>query len=151
MKFCRTFFLLLLAVTVAGCASSRSGNVYSRDQARTTHTVEMGTVVKVDQVQIEGTKSGAGVLAGAATGGAIGSTIGSGGGRTVGTVLGAVVGGLAGAGVEESVTRKAGLEITVNLDSGRTIVVVQEADEVFQANDRVRVLEGSDGTTRVRH
>ncbi len=147
----RSFAVLVLCIFLAACAPSRSGKVYSRDQARATHSVEMGTVERVEDVQIEGTKTPVGTVAGAATGGVLGSTIGSGSGRAVATVLGAVAGGVAGSAVEEGVTRKAGLEITVRLDSGKTIVIVQEADEMYYIGDRVRVVSGSDGTTRVRH
>ena len=65
-------------------------------------------------------------------------------------MVGAVVGGVAGSAVEEGVTRKTGLEITVRLDNGQLTSVVQEADEVFRAGDRVRLLSGAGGT-RVTH
>jgi outer membrane lipoprotein SlyB len=65
-------------------------------------------------------------------------------------VVGAVVGGLAGAAAEEGLTRKDGLEITVKLDNGSMIAVVQEADEQFHPGERVRLVE-SGGTTRVTH
>jgi outer membrane lipoprotein SlyB len=42
------------------------------------------------------------------------------------------------------------LEITVKLDSGTMLAVVQEADVQFAPGDRVRLLE-SGGTTRVSH
>ncbi|MFC1531836.1 glycine zipper 2TM domain-containing protein [Thermodesulfobacteriota bacterium] len=143
--------IIILFLMTSGCASSRSGQVYSRDHARKAHTIKLGTVEAVKQVSIEGTKSGVGAVAGGAIGGAVGSTIGSGSGKTVATVLGAVVGGVAGAATEDEVTKKDGLEITVELDNGDVIAVVQEADEPFIVGDRVRVLTGPDGTTRVRH
>lgn len=150
----KTFRLIILVMFIGifayGCASSRSGRVYSRDQARVTHTVKTGTIEKVELVKIEGTKTPVGVVAGGATGAALGNTIGEGSGKTIATVIGAIVGGLAGSAVEEKVTEKDGLEITVQLDNGETIVVVQEADEDLRAGMRARVLRGSDGTTRVR-
>ena len=150
MKIVRIGLLIaIMCFIAAGCASSRSGAVYSRDQVRKAQTVQMGTVEMVRQVKIEGTKSVVGPLAGAAAGGVVGSTIGHGSGRTVATVLGALAGGAAGAAVEEAVTKKDGLEITVKLDSGETIAVVQEADIPFAVGDRVRILTASDGTTRV--
>ena len=76
---------------------SRSGKVYSRDQARVTHTVYYGTILRVEDVVIEGTSEGAGTLAGGAMGGVLGSTIGGGSGRAIGVVGGAILGGLAGA------------------------------------------------------
>jgi len=141
---------VIVCMALAGCASSRSGEVYSRDQARRVQHVKLGTVEMVKAVKIEGTKSVVGPAAGAAVGGVLGNTIGHGTGRTAATVLGAVAGGLAGAAAEEGITRKDGLEITVKLDNGDAIVVVQEAGGTpIVVGDRVRVLTGSDGTTRV--
>ena len=142
--------LLVAILALGGCASSRSGSVYSRDQARQVQEVQMGVVDSVRQVQLEGTKSPVGTAAGAVVGGVAGSNVGSGKGSTIGTVLGAVAGGLIGSAAEEGVTRKPGLEITVKLDGGRMIAVTQEADEVFRPGDRVRVLSGG-GVTRVTH
>ena len=42
-----------------------------------------------------------------------------------------------------------GVEVTVELDDGDVIVVVQAADEDFSKGDQVRVLERSDGGVRV--
>ncbi|MFH1243158.1 MAG: hypothetical protein V1689_12455 [Pseudomonadota bacterium] len=141
------FLILLMA---GGCASSRSGKAYSRDEARKAHTVEMGTVEKVGEVEIEGTKSAVGVVAGGVLGGAVGSTIGHGSGSVIAATVGAIAGGVAGGAVEEQSTRTKGLEITIKLDTGKRVVIVQEADEAFKAGDRVSVLTGPDGTVRVR-
>jgi len=149
MKIQKITLIAMVFMFMAGCASSRSGEVYSRDQARRVQTVQMGTVESVKAVKIEGTKTPVGTIAGAAAGGAVGSTIGRGSGRTVATVLGAIAGGVAGSAVEEQVTRKDGLEITVKLDEGRVISIIQEADVQFMVGDRVRVLTAEDGTTRV--
>lgn len=146
---------LVVALTAAlgvlgGCAGSMSGSAYTREQARQVQEVRMGVVESVRQVQIEGTKSNVGTAAGAVVGGVGGSNIGEGKGAIVGAVIGAVAGGVAGSAIEEGVTRKAGLEITVKLDSGRMIAVTQEADEQFHPGERVRVLSGG-GVTRVTH
>lgn len=150
MQISRILVLLVLSLFLAACASSKSGSVYSRDEARKTQTVRMGVVESVRQVRIEGTKSPVGTVAGGAVGGIAGSTIGHGRGSAAGAVVGAVVGGLAGAAAEEGLTRKDGLEITVKLDNGTMIAVVQEADEQFHPGERVRLIE-SGGTTRVTH
>ena len=133
-----------------GCASSRSGKVYTRDQARVQLTVYYGTVLQVEPVSIEGTKSAAGPALGAATGAALGNAVGSGTGRTIATVMGGVAGSLLGGAIEEGVTRKNALEITVEMDDGQIIAVVQEADDVYMVGDRVRIVKSADGTTRVR-
>lgn len=100
-------------------------------------------------MQLEGTKSPVGAIAGAAVGGVAGSTLGHGTGSTVAAVLGAVAGGLAGSAIEEGVTRKPVLEITVKLDNGQFLSIVQEGDaRDFRPGDRVRVLSGR-GESRV--
>ena len=132
------------------CASSHSGGAYTRGPTRQVQTVKMGTVESVRLVKIEGTGSPVGTGAGAVIGGVAGNSMGGGRGRAITTVLGAVVGGVAGAAAEEGITRKDGFEITVQLDKGDMIAIVQEADEEFQPGDRVRVLEGG-GVTRVTH
>jgi outer membrane lipoprotein SlyB len=140
--------MLVAAMVLGGCASSMSGGAYTRSQARQAQEVQMGVVESVRQVQLEGTKTPVGTIAGAAVGGIAGSNIGGGKGSTVGAILGAVAGGVAGSAIEEGVTKKNGLEITVKLDSGRMIAVTQEADEDIRPGDRVRVLSGG-GVTRV--
>ncbi|MFN2436674.1 MAG: glycine zipper 2TM domain-containing protein [Desulfotignum sp.] len=139
----------MVALLAGGCASSRSGEVYSRDHARQAQTVMYGTVDSVKYVTIEGTKTPVGTAAGGVAGGVLGSTVGGGSGRTVATVIGALAGAAAGTAAEEGITRKPGLEIVVTKDTGTTIVVVQEADVKLYPGDRVRIITAADGTTRV--
>jgi len=148
MKLLQSIAIGLSVIILAGCASSQSGSSYSRNATRGEMSVRLGVVESVRQVTIEGTKSAVGPAAGAVIGGIAGSNIGQGRGSTVGAVLGAVAGGVAGSAIEEGTTKKAGLEITVKLDSGQLIAVTQEADEQFRPGERVRILSGS-GVTRV--
>lgn len=142
--------LVLAVVILAGCAQGLGGGSYTRDEARREQNVRMGKVESVRQVQIEGTRSGVGPAAGAVVGGVAGSTVGGGRGSAVAAIVGAVAGGVAGQAVEQGTTRKNGVEVTVKLDSGALVAIVQEADEIFQTGDRVRIL--SDGrTSRVTH
>ncbi|MFN0150312.1 MAG: glycine zipper 2TM domain-containing protein [bacterium] len=141
---------VLAAAALAACAPSQSGSVYTRDQARQEQSVRMGVVESVRQVQIEGTRSGIGPAAGAVVGGIAGSTIGGGRGSAAGAVLGSVAGGVAGQAAEQGGTRKAGLEITVRLDTGSMVAITQEADEEFKPGERVRILSGG-GVSRVTH
>jgi outer membrane lipoprotein SlyB len=135
---------------LGACASSNSGGVYSREEARKVQTVRMGVVESVRSVKLEGTKTPIGSVAGAAVGGVAGNSIGKGDDNIIGAVIGAVVGGLAGAAIEEGITRKDAFEITVKLDNGTLIAIVQEADEQFKAGDKVRLID-SGGATRVSH
>lgn len=149
-KITRTILAVSLAALLAACASSNSGNVYSRDEARKVQTVKTGVVESVRQVKLEGSKTPIGTVAGGVVGGVAGSTVGHGAGSTIAAVIGAVAGGLAGSAIEEGVTRKDGIEITVKLDSGPLVAIVQEATEEFHPGEKVRLLE-SGGTTRVSH
>jgi outer membrane lipoprotein SlyB len=143
--------LFTFVVALPGCAPpSTSGQVYSRDQARISHQVFFGTVLEVRPVTIEGTQSGAGAVAGGLLGGIAGSGIGGGTGRGLATVTGAIVGATAGSAVEKSATTVQGVEVTVELDNGELVAIVQQADVSFLDGDRVRVLRSQDGTMRVR-
>ena len=150
MRITRLLTVGLLAAFLAACASSNSGSVYSRDEARKVQTVKTGVIESVRQVKLEGTKSPVGTIAGGAVGGIAGSSVGSGSGSAIAAVIGAVAGGLAGSALEEGITRKDGVELTVKLDGGGLIAIVQEADEVFTAGEKVRILE-SGGVSRVSH
>jgi len=143
--------LVALSLSVTACVSSNSGSVYKREDALRTQTVRTGVVESVRAVKLEGTKSPVGTIAGGAVGGIAGSTIGSGGTTgAIGAVVGAVAGGIAGSAIEEGITRKDALEITVKLDGGNMIAIVQEADEDFHPGEKVRIVENSD-TSRVTH
>lgn len=150
MRHSTLLFIATLSLFLAACASSNSGAVYKRDEARKVHTVKTGVVESVRTVKLEGTKSPVGTVAGGAIGGIAGSSIGHGRGSAIGAVVGAVAGGIAGAAAEEGITRKDALEITVKLDGGGLIAIVQEADEQFNPGDKVRIIEDSD-TSRVTH
>ena len=113
-------------------------------------TVNYGTVREVRSVQIEGTKTGLGTVAGGVAGGVLGSQVGGGAGRVVGGVLGALGGAAIGAVSEEGLTRRNGLEIMVELDTGQILSIVQEADVPFSPGERVRVLRANDGSSRVQ-
>ena len=137
-----------VSIAMAGCATSRSGDVYSRDEALKEQTVRLATVESVRPVTIQGTRSGIGAAAGGVVGGVAGSGVGHGKGSTIAGVLGAVGGGVAGQALEEGATRKPGVEITVRLQSGELRAIVQEETDKFVAGQKVRLLT-SGGVTRV--
>lgn len=150
MSYIKAFLMITSVLLVTACASSNSGSVYSRDEAKRVQTVKTGVVESVRQVQIEGTKTPIGTIAGGAIGGIAGGSVGSGRTSSVVAVIGAVAGAIAGSAAEELATRKDGLELTIKLDGGGLVAIVQEADEVFKAGDKVRIIEnGSD--SRVTH
>jgi len=143
--------LFTVLLFTGGCASKLGGDDYSRSEARGAMQVQFATVESVRWVKIEGTKSPVGSVAGAVVGGVVGHSLGGRGNvaSTVGAAVGAVAGGVGGSAVEEAVTRQRGVEITVRLDSGAYLAVVQgDGGENFQSGERVRLV-GSGQAMRV--
>ena len=127
---------------LCACATPSSGQVFSRNEARTAWTVVEGRVSDIKPVQIEGNKSVLGTAGGGYVGYELGRTVGSGQGRDL-------AGAAVGQTVEERVTRQSGLQITIDLDHGETIAIVQAADVAFAHGERVKVLRRGDGAARV--
>ena len=149
----KTLIVLGAVLLASACARhSASSRVYPRYETRTTYDVEYGEVVDVRQVEIEGYSTFIGTWGGAVVGDAIGREVINTTSRSTRRVAGAV-GGVAGAVIGEAVERKVtseiGLEITVDLDSGGTIAVVQAADIPFAPGDQARILFGPEGSARV--
>ncbi|MDQ8196832.1 glycine zipper domain-containing protein [Pelagicoccus enzymogenes] len=85
-------------------------------------------------------------------GSAIGQTAGDGTGRTLAAAGGAVVGGIVGGMVEKELSKKQAQELTVDLDDGHTVVVVQETKDIgFVEGDRVSVTHTPSGEAHVAH
>jgi len=150
MKHINLLLTLGISIIVAGCASSNAGDVYSRDETRQVQDVQMGVVEGARPIKIEGTQTILGSGIGTVVGSIAGSSAGQGKGSAVGAILGAVIGGVTGAAIEEGATREDGMEISVKLDSGRVISVVQAGKEEFKPGDKVRILQAN-GETRIAH
>jgi len=146
-----TVTTLVATMTVlAACSSPRaSSGVYTYGQAQREQIVRLGTVISVRDIVIQDDKtSGVGVVGGGAMGGVLGNAVGGGSGRAIATVGGALIGALAGNAAENLVTRKAGYEITVQIDNGEIRAIAQEADVPIAVGQRVQVISGG-GPTRV--
>jgi outer membrane lipoprotein SlyB len=141
--------VLLAAFIVAGCASSPSSKVYPRHHAQQAWTVEYGKVTGVDSVTIEGERTYLGHAGGGYIGYEVGRAVVDGSGRGVAGAVGAVAGAAAGGAIEERATRQDGLQITVDLEKGPAIAIVQADDEQFRVGERVKVLRGQRGAARV--
>ncbi len=142
--------LTALALSLAACAS-KGGNVYSSSEERRVQTVQYGVVADVRTVQVDDEASGVGAVLGGVAGGVIGNLFGSGSGRTMATIGGAAAGAIGGYAGERALRRHEALEITVLLDDGRQIIVVQDADDYYNNGDRVRVVYGANGAARIQH
>ncbi len=119
-----------------------------------TQNTQAGVITNVRQVAIQGSGQSSlpvGALIGAVAGGALGSRVGQGNGSIAAAVAGAALGGYAGNMVQaqHQGATQTGLEITVRLNSGNTVVVNQAADQPFNIGQRVRVVTDANGTTYV--
>jgi outer membrane lipoprotein SlyB len=139
------------ALLLGGCAYHGGGSDYRAYETRGEQSVRFGVVESVREVRIDPRESGVGTAAGAVLGGLAGSNVGGGNGQIAGAIGGAILGGIIGQNVEKSANERRGVEVTVLLDSGKYVAVVQEDDERFRAGDRVRILSGRGGITRVTH
>lgn len=132
--------------------SSQTGTSYSRDEARSVQNILIGQVLDIQQVDIEGSKTGLGGAVGGAAGGVAASTIGGGTGKNLATIGGAVLGAAIGAVAEEGLTKAVGEEYTIRLTTNEIISVVQAVDandaNRIQVGDAVKVLQQK-GTYRV--
>ena len=143
--------LICSVLALTGCETSRQGSkTYTRSQAQQQMNIYTGTLLNVAAVTIEPEQTGGGSAVGGVAGGIAGSTIGSGRGSTLAALGGALAGAAVGAKAEQNMRTVAGHELEVELDDGRIVLIVQEADDVFHVGDRVRVVVDSKGVSRVR-
>lgn len=150
MKSLTLFLLIPLLLVLNACAPPPSHSYRSHYDVNRAYQLQMGVIEHVRWVQIRNPSSGAlGTIAGGVIGGIAGSTVGRGVGRSLATAIGATAGAAIGGGIDQQAHKGQGLEITVRLDNGSRMVVVQSAEPMFNVGERVRVLSGSQGQTRV--
>lgn len=150
----KRYFLASVVVSlflVACLPAKQTGTSYSRDEARTVQSIQLGQVVDLTEVQIEGTNSGVGGAVGGVIGGIAGSTTGSGTEGDLAAAVAGAAGALVGAKIENAATKAKAMEYTIRLEDGEVISVVQAIDknaEPIQAGDSVKILSQG-GTYRV--
>lgn len=135
-----------------GCAPRVGGSDYDSSSVRTPQNVAYGTVADVRVIRISddsGTNEAIGTIGGGVVGGVLGNMIGGGSGRTLATVGGAVLGAVGGYAGGKALSTQDGYEITVDLDSGGSIVITQGADLEFSPGQRVKVISGGGAPARV--
>ncbi len=141
---------LLTVAPFQGCSTASHATIPRASAGKVQH-LDSGTVVAVRPVTIDGEKTYLGISSGAIVGSAVGQSIGAGNdGRVLAGAVGAVAGAVIGSEVEKKLTEKVAQEVTISLDDGRTVVVVQEFEQPgFIAGDRVNVMETRVGDARV--
>lgn len=133
-----------LSLTLA-CAQP-GGSTFDSAQTNQVQTVVNGEVLALRPVEIRPNQTRVGMISGAALGGIGGAQIGGGTAANVaGGIAGAVAGGVLGSALQRGGQTQSGIEITVKLDSGETIAIVQAGTmNDFAVGNRVRVIGDSD-------
>jgi len=146
----RRLAALAAVLLLAGCASedysSASRPVYSASQAGQVISKDAGMVVDVQEVLIQGASNYPGAPGmGSQVGKAVGQGVLSGNPLYVVGAIGGIMGGKAGANLDNQI----GDKITIALDSGRTVTVVQVRDKKQPIMPGERVVIESGSTTQV--
>lgn len=137
--------MISAAFLVTGCITPDSANVYSKTEMRRPAKVRSGVIEQIRPVKMEDSM-GIGTITGAAIGGiAAGRNIGDGSGSLIAGIAGALLGGILGDKIERGVVRKDALEITVRMQNGERLVIVEDADISLYQGQAVDVID--DGKT----
>lgn len=150
-KLVKLSMLLVFAVMTLGACTSPNpyGDAYGSSDTRKVQQVYYGTVVKAEPVTIDASTQAntIGTIAGAAVGGILGSKVGGGTGSDLAAIGGGLLGGYAGSKTAEATAKRNGVNLTIRLESGEMIAIVQEANPnmIFQPGQAVQInMYGSD-------
>ncbi|MHB8410221.1 MAG: outer membrane lipoprotein [Acidiferrobacterales bacterium] len=138
----------LSSVSLAGCATGNyNANSYSSGLSQ--QAVVLGHVLAVHTVTDRPSgPANAGGLIGLIAGAALGSQIGQGAGTAIAEGLGGLAGAVTGSHLENQAETHKALQVTVRLDSGEVVAIVEEG-RAFHAGERVQIVYSQSGKTRV--
>ena len=146
----KKYLIASLSLVLFSCANeSLKSDSFSRDSVQRISNVLYGEIISIKNVNIEGSTK-----AGTIVGGLVGAAAGSGVSDSkpeseIGAVLGGAIGATLGGNISKNFQSVDGAQITINMDDGRTISVVQEiGDYKFSVGDLVEVIT-TKGKTRV--
>lgn len=142
--------LIGAAALLGGCATENF-NAQTYQTGLSAQRVKIGTIVSIRNVALQPNNAGGAV--GAVAGGILGSQLGGDSNsfalHGLGALGGAVIGGMLGQSAGNRITGGVGQLITVRLHNGRMIAVTQAGGQGLHVGQRVQVLFGADGKTRV--
>ena len=150
MKMSKGIIGIIFAMFMVSCSySSLRPEVVDRSDAQRMQTVVFATVVSIDRVILSG-DGDTGAVAGAIIGGAAGSSVTDSETESdIAAVLGALVGSAVGSKIGDAATRKPAIELLLDLDSGKTVSIIQEEGEHgFAVGQRVKIIKNK-GKSRV--
>lgn len=147
--------LVFLCATflTAGCADL-GGPRYGEGAAPVSSAGESssaryGRVTGLETVQVDKDyKFGIGTVVGAVAGGIIGHQFGGGTGQTLLTIGGTLAGAAAGTAAESKLKKQDAQKVTIAMQSGGTVVIIQPMDSRLRNGMNVQITGGGD-TARV--
>ena len=143
MRMSKNIIAITFSLLMVSCSySSLRPEVVDRADAQRMQTVIFATVVSIDRVILSG-DGDTGAVAGAIIGGVAGSSVTDSEKESdIAGVLGALVGSAVGAKVGDAATRKPAIELLLDLDSGKTISIIQEEGNYsFAVGQRVKIIK----------
>lgn len=138
---------------VAGCAGL-PGPQYGEqaapvETAGVPETARYGKVAALETIKVDKeARFGVGTVVGAVAGGLLGHQFGGGSGKTLLTIGGALAGAAAGTAAESKLDQKDAQKVTVDMQTGGRLTIVQPPDSRLKTGMPVRVT-GSGETARV--
>jgi outer membrane lipoprotein SlyB len=150
MTIFKNIIIFTFVTLIMSCSySSLRPEVVDRSDAQKMQTVIFATVVSIDQVILAG-DGDTGTLTGAIIGGIAGASVTDSKTESdISGVLGALAGSAVGSKIGDAATRKPAIELLLDLDSGKTVSIIQEeGDYSFAVNQRVKIIQ-SKGKSRV--
>ncbi len=147
----KQFFILISIFLITACAQKIGGTDVNVNQTGIASSVTFGTVMSIIDVNVNDDNSGTAVLTtigGGVAGGFLGSEIGKGSGNTVAKIGGAILGAIAGSEMTKILNNQAGYQLTIRLDDGSIIAIVQGTDIKFARGEKVQIIT-SNGKKRV--
>ena len=150
MTASKNIISILFAIFMVGCSySSLRPEIVDRSDAQRMQTVVFATVVSIDRVILSG-DGDTGAVVGAVVGGITGASVTDSETESdIAGLLGALVGSAVGSKMGDAATRKPAIELLLNLDSGKTVSIIQEeGDYGFAVGQRVKIIKNK-GKSRV--
>jgi len=140
-----TFLIIFLLFFFNSCSTSPY-NV-GKDDAQVVLNTDLGVIIDVIPVKIQGNPSEIGAVIGGIVGGVLAEDIGSGSGTEIAVIAGSTVGGVIGYYSTVKLGEHNGFQYTISIDGEKKpIGVIQGIDEQkdynFKIGDRVTVVYG---------
>ena len=146
----KNFLLIVIIFIISSCVNnSLQPDIVSRSDAQKQQYVVFGTIRDISKVTIEGDRE-VGAAAGAAIGAVVGkNTTDSEPESDIAAVLGGLVGSAIGSEIGSKVTKKNGVELLIETESGGFISIIQEAGNFsYNVGQKVRIIKRN-GKSRV--